>query len=357
MHIYLAFTGLNPLQMLLDSLSDGSLKLSQAHLLVVSDAQRVVPMVTPHPVLRMMTDFYGKTPDPLKMLALLTSSSDRWVSLDLGWLEAQWRARSFFLATKTVNSWVGPMELVMEFDNSAPVPSEPSMSAVVRKADPEGLLVRPRHYRRARRVFVQLGSFAANVWWRDALQKLLAAPASSEGKAAVVQASLDIVKDHGAADKLQVISNSPMSHVTPKFSKLLQILQPCSSYGDHFRGILFSMSELSHVYESRNLPLAPVQDRVVAQALPALLQASEAQLPFIRAVAPSCKGKSGSNSSLVCSISLVFDNMLTNSLLQTEALRAFSAGIYNLLVLTKSAEDMDMPKASLIVKLSCLANS
>ncbi|KAM5532423.1 hypothetical protein V8D89_013917 [Ganoderma adspersum] len=276
--------------MLLDSLSDGSLKLSQAHLLVISDAQRVVPMVTPHPVLRMMSDFYGKTPEPPKTLALFTSSSDLWVSLDLGWLEAAWRAQSFFLATKTMDSWVGPMELVMEFDGSVPVPLEPSMSAVVRKADPEGLLVRPRHYRRVRRVFVQLGSFAANVWWRDALEKLLAAPASSDGKAATVQAGLDIVKDHGAADKLQVTLNSPMPNVTPKFSKLLQILQPCSSYGDQFRGILF------------------VQDRVVAQALPGLLQTSEAQLPFIRAVAPSCKMKSGSDSSLVFDL---FDDQLS----------------------------------------------
>ncbi|PIL36734.1 Dicer [Ganoderma sinense ZZ0214-1] len=279
--------------MLLDSLSDGSLKLSQAHLLVVSDAQRVVPMVTPHPVLRMMTDFYGKTPEIPKLLALLTSSSDRWASLDLAWLEIPWRAQSFFLATKTADSWVGPIELVMEFDSSAPAPSEPSMSAVVRKADPEGLLVRPRHYRRARRVFAQLGSFAANAWWRDTLEKLLAAPTSSEGKAALVQAGLGIVKDHGAMDKLQITLNSPVSNVTPKFSKLLQVLQPCSSYGDHFRGILF------------------VQDRVVAQALPGLLQATESQLPFIRAFAPNCKVKSGSDSSLGSRSFDLFDDQLS----------------------------------------------
>ncbi len=290
--------------MLLDSLSDGSIKLSQAHLLIVSDAQRVVPMVTPHPVLRMMTDFYSKTLDPPQMLALLTSSSDRWVSLDLGWLEAPFRARSFFLATKTVDSWVGPMELVMEFDGSS-VPSEPSMSAVVMKADPEGLLVRPRHYRRARRVFVQLGSFATNAWWRDALEKLLAEPAPSEGRAAIVQAGLDIVKDQGATDKLQANPNSPMCNVTPKFSKLLQVLQPCASYGDQFRAVLFGMSGLFHAYDSRNLfYVTPVKDRVVAQALPRLLQATGAQLPFVRAVAPSCKVKSGSDPSLVCTTSL-----------------------------------------------------
>ncbi|KAI1792952.1 hypothetical protein LXA43DRAFT_1003961 [Ganoderma leucocontextum] len=301
--------------MLLDSLSDGSIKLSQAHLLIVSDAQRVVPMVTPHPVLRMMTDFYSRTPDPPKMLALLTSSSVRWVSLDLGWLEAPLRARSFFLATKTVDSWFGPMELVMEFDGSPSMPSEPSMSGIVLKADPEGLLVRPHHYRRARRVFTQLGSFAANAWWRGALEKLVAAPASSDTKMVVVQASLDVIKGHGAADKLQVSLNSPMCNVTHKFSKLLQVLQPCASYGDQFRGILF------------------VKDRVLAQALPGLLQATEAQLPFVRAVAPSCKVKPGSDSSL------------------TAILDAFSTGTFNLLVLTKSAEDIDIPKASIIVNV------
>lgn len=225
--------------MLLDSLSDGSIKLPQAHLLIVSDAQRIVPMVTPHPVLRMMTDFYVKMSEPPKLLALLTSSSERWLSLDLGWLEVPLGARSFFLGTKTVDSWFGPMELVMEFEASPSEPSEPSMSNIVLKADPEGLLVRPRHYRLARRVFMQLGSFAANTWWRAALEKLLTEPVSSGAKMAVVQASLDLVKGHGAAAKLLVSPKFQMCNVTPKFSKLLQVLQPCSSYDDHFRGILF----------------------------------------------------------------------------------------------------------------------
>ena len=208
-------------------------------MLVISDAQRVVPMVTPHPVLRVISDFHSKTTDPPTVLALLTVSADRWSSLDPAWLEATLRAQTYYLATKTAKPWLGPMELVMEYEAAPSVQPESSMSGIVRRADPEGLLVRPYHYRRARRIFQQLGSFAANAWWRDILDGLLASSVSDEAKVAVVRDSLELIKDHGATDALQDALTSSKPNVTSKVSKLLQVLQPYASYGDRFRGIIF----------------------------------------------------------------------------------------------------------------------
>ncbi|TBU32155.1 hypothetical protein BD311DRAFT_655259 [Dichomitus squalens] len=281
-------------------------------MLVISDAQRVVPMVTPHPVLRMMSDFHAKTADPPRVFALFTCSPERWVSLDLAWLEAPLRAQAFFLATKTVNSWSGPVELVMEYEATPSSQMEPYMSSIVRRADPEGLLVRPQHYRRARRICLQLGSFATNAWWRDTLDELVALPVSNDTKLSVARDSLELIKSHGMADRLQVAPGSSNPNVTSKVSKLLQVLQPYAAYGDQFRGIVF------------------VRDKVVASVLPGLLNATETQVPFIRAIAPSRKERSGKNS-------------------LHAALSAFSSSTYNLIVLTKSMEDVELPPASIIV--------
>ena len=147
--------------MLVDSLADGNVKLSQAHLIVVSDAQRVVPMVTPHPVLRMMSEYYNKTSHPPHVLAAFTCSPDRWPSIDSKYLETPLHARTFFLATKTIDSWFGPTELVVEYAPHPPEYADSPLSRDLRKIDPEGKLLRLPHYRRANRVSKQLGSFAA----------------------------------------------------------------------------------------------------------------------------------------------------------------------------------------------------
>ena len=225
--------------MLLDSLTNGDINLSQAHLMVVSDAQRIVPTITPHPVLRIISDYHSRTPDPPRILATFTCSTDHWGSLDLSWLETSSRARTFFLTTPMVDPWTGPTELVVEYD---PQPNlDTPLSANLRKVDPEWSLILPCYYRRASRICKQLGSFAAELYWRNVSNVLLK---GSKDQHDPVRAGLEILTEFNVLKPFVISTNPPTFNASSKFIRLLQILRPCVNYGDHFRGIIFGETVL-----------------------------------------------------------------------------------------------------------------
>ncbi len=224
-------------QMLADSLADGSIKLSHAHLIVVSDAQRVVPMVTPHPVIRLMSDFHSKTPDAPRVFATLQSSTDRWASLDFTGLEVSLQARSFFLIpAKKPATWSSPMELVLEYEPYFPDNTEPDVSVEVRKSNLQGTSFRPHHYRRASRVFLQLGPFAAYLYWKSVLTPALTKAGPSESS---IAASLENLKSEKLGDKLDLNAASSTCNAAPKLVKLLHMLELCGRYGSAFRGVIY----------------------------------------------------------------------------------------------------------------------
>ncbi|RPD61964.1 hypothetical protein L226DRAFT_463450 [Lentinus tigrinus ALCF2SS1-7] len=295
--------------MLVDSLADGSIKLSHAHLVVVSDAQRVVPMVTPHPVLRLMSDFHSKTPAAPRVFATLQSSIDRWASLDLTRLETPLQARSFFVApTRNLQGdiWSGPMELVVEYEPYCPTQTEPDVSAAVRKSDPQGTLFRAHHYRRACRVFLQLGPYAAYLYWKSVMTTSLSKGGLSES---TIATGLENLESEKLGDKLDIDVSSRTCNATPKLAKCVQMLELCERYGAAFRGVVY------------------VQDRSVARVLSDLLGT---QLSFLRPAVlcgSSWRGVKSGN----------------------ETLKSFEAGIHNLLVSTKSCEDMDIAPAGMII--------
>ncbi|RDX53098.1 hypothetical protein OH76DRAFT_1344263 [Lentinus brumalis] len=291
--------------MLADSLADGSIKLSHAHLIVVSDAQRVVPMVTPHPVIRLMSDFHSKTPDAPRVFATLQSSTDRWASLDFTGLEVSLQARSFFLIpAKKPATWSGPMELVLEYEPYFPDNTEPDVSVEVRKSNLQGTSFRPHHYRRASRVFLQLGPFAAYLYWKSVLTPALTKAGPSESS---IAASLENLKSEKLGDKLDLNAASSTCNAAPKLVKLLHMLELCGRYGSAFRGVIY------------------VQDRSVARVLADLLGTN---LSFLRPAV--LNGSSWRD---------IHVGILNN----------FSAGVHNLLVSTKSCEDMDIAPASMII--------
>ncbi|KAH8830845.1 hypothetical protein DL96DRAFT_1668523 [Flagelloscypha sp. PMI_526] len=105
--------------------------------------------------------------------------------------------------------------------------------------------------------------------------------------------------------------NSALFNVTPKFLRLLQILKSCTAYGEAFRGIIF------------------VQRRSVALSLVEILRI-EGPTSFIRPDALVGSRESMRN--------------------QKDILRNFALGTCNLLVATKRAEDLDLPKATFIIR-------
>ena len=262
--------------MLLDSLVDGSFKLSQAHLLVISDVQRVVPMLTPHPVIRIINDHYSKTPDAPKLLAMFTCSPERWSSLDLQWLEASLKARSWFLVTNTIDSWFGPTELVVEYDVHPRQQPEPQMSIDLRKIDPHGNVIGGPLYRRASRLFRQLGSFAAGHFWKRAADDIAKHPGNADQ---LTLAKLDVLT---STQRLDVHTSSPTCNVSPKFARLLQVLRPCAKYGSEFYGVIFGKTTNHKLLAPRKLMTVQVKDKVVAETLVELLQLPDLRLPFIR---------------------------------------------------------------------------
>ncbi|KAI0751319.1 hypothetical protein C8Q80DRAFT_1098350 [Daedaleopsis nitida] len=301
--------------MLLDSLADGSLQLSQAHLIVVSDVQRVVPMVAPHPVLRIMLEHHNKLVDAPSVLAMFTSSPHRWPSLDFTWLESSLRARAFFLMTKAVDTWSGPMELVIEYDAYDPPRAEHELFEKIHEIDPRGAIFRPHHYRRASRILRQLGSFAAGLYWKEGIDTVLNTPDGPESNTTDIRRSLEALKKQFPEDKLDVRAGSASYNATPKLDKVLQVLKLVANNGTDFRGVVY------------------VQDRAVAHILSEVLNN---ELPFIQAAT-------------LCGVAWRKPDEGVSWLTSLELLQDFEAGSHNVLISTKSCEDLDIAPVSMII--------
>ncbi|KAJ7601032.1 hypothetical protein C8J56DRAFT_24327 [Mycena floridula] len=177
----------------------------------------------------------------------------------------------------------------------------------------------PRVFRASRDVLVQLGTSASDLVWRRALKDIEAAAPSwfeiEDGPSSDIASKSrirDIVKDWDFTLP-NLDPSSPRCNVTAKFLQLLSALMSCEPYGDSFRGIIF------------------VQRRAVAYALTELIRTLNEMLPFIRPHA------------------LVGAGQTANATNQDDILRNFSAGTYNLLISTKSAEDLEIPKAHVVI--------
>ncbi|KAJ8501426.1 hypothetical protein ONZ51_g579 [Trametes cubensis] len=299
-----------PANMLLDSLMDGNVKLSQAHLIVISDAQRIILMNISHPILRIMTDFYARILDGPRVFATVTSAPERWASLDLTRLEIAFRAQSFFLATKAANSWYGPLEVVVEYDKYIPQESDSELNSKVRDVDPGSLLLRTKHFRTARRVLHELGLLAVDLYWRHVLDELCGSTTAEDVDA--VRQKLSQLRGCLPNRTLVASRSSSACNVSPKLARLLEILSAYEEQGPGFRGIVFS------------------RDRGVARILAELLSSPHAGLPFIRPLAFYLGESHEANHEL-------------------ELCRAFEEGRHNLLVLTRCNEDVEIPQASAII--------
>ncbi|EGO27424.1 hypothetical protein SERLADRAFT_446652 [Serpula lacrymans var. lacrymans S7.9] len=187
----------------------------------------------------------------------------------------------------------------------------------IRHLDPEESVYR-RHFRAARHVLLQVGPCACDLLWRSVLkhhETHILPPYEEDDDADIAIATIkravrDLVKNWMfSMPNFDITSRS--FNVTPKFAKLVQILKSCQILGSDFRGIVI------------------VQKRAVALAIVDLLRNSDNGLGFLRPYA-------------LISTSDFYH--------QDETCRKFSLGTHNLLVITKSNEDLDISASSLVIK-------
>ncbi|KAJ7095296.1 hypothetical protein B0H15DRAFT_775415 [Mycena belliarum] len=218
-----------------------------------------------------------------------------------------------------------PNELVVMYDQVHEVP-ETQLFHRLHSLDPSESILR-RHFNDARRVGAEVGMCAADLIWRRALKNIRvpSSPYSGEEEEEEEEEDgpLKILNETKAEiwDAVQnwaftmpnLDPNSRGFNVTPKFLRLVQILKSCEHYGEDFRGIIF------------------VNRRAVAFAILDLIPMLGEHIGFVRAHAITGQG------------TLSFTS-------QQDVFRRFNMGIHNLLISTKSAEDLDLPTAVVVIR-------
>jgi endoribonuclease Dicer len=143
-----------------------------------------------------------------------------------------------------------PCEEVVIYD-SPPRITETRLYKQLHKLDPSEVSFR-RHFKAARYVLSELGACASDLVWRRAL--LPVAPGvspfykngddcqmQSEANAGVTKLAIYDLLKNWPFSMPNFDSSSRGYNVTPKFSRLVQILKSCESYGETFRGIVFGL--------------------------------------------------------------------------------------------------------------------
>ncbi|KAF5369839.1 hypothetical protein D9758_001134 [Tetrapyrgos nigripes] len=199
-----------------------------------------------------------------------------------------------------------PKEFVVIYDRPSSTPSTPLIQVIQEVDADKNLYTAEKRYQL---VIPQLGTCGADMVLHEALLKVedvvvsygLESESSPQMKELVANWNLE-------PPNLDITSAN--FNVTPKFIKLLQVLQSCGHYGTDLRAVIF------------------VRDETVAKTVVRLLEKLKDHIGFL---CPQV---------LVCSDS--DDN-------QNDILLKFAVGEYNLLVATMSTQDLEFPKTCLTV--------
>ncbi|KAJ7667934.1 hypothetical protein DFH06DRAFT_1183971 [Mycena polygramma] len=181
-----------------------------------------------------------------------------------------------------------------------------------------------RQFSEARQVGAEVGKCAADLVWRRAMKtidadvSLYPEEEDDDGPLEMLNKTKAKIRDtisNWAFNMPNLDPNSRGFNVTPKFLRLVHILKSCEPCGEDFRGIIF------------------VKRRAIALAISDLIPMLGEQVGFIRAHTMSGQG-----------------SLLVNDKQQQDIFRKFKMGIHNLLIATKSAEDLDLPKATIVIR-------
>ncbi|KAI0269161.1 hypothetical protein BC834DRAFT_820033 [Gloeopeniophorella convolvens] len=175
-----------------------------------------------------------------------------------------------------------------------------------------------RHFVAARHVLLDLGSCASDLVWRRALLDLdanVSLAYNEDDEQAREYVALFETREIIKNWEYTMPNLDPSSrgiNVTPKFLKLVQIIQSCRPHEDSFRGVVF------------------VRRRAVALVMAELLR-----LLDITGLRPQV---------------LVGKDIHINFEAQNEIFHDFQTGAYNLIIATKWAEDLEIPPASVVIR-------
>ncbi|KAH7887826.1 hypothetical protein F5I97DRAFT_1952052 [Phlebopus sp. FC_14] len=210
-----------------------------------------------------------------------------------------------------------PTEIVIQY-GTALVISETKLTGQVRQLDRHGLVHRGV-FGAACHVLKELGPCASDFVWRRAIKQLASLSSLSDHE----DDEGSLLKETNEINELvsnwvflmpNIDASSRGFNVTPKFAKLVEVLKACETYGDKFRGIIF------------------VQRNAVATVMTDILKTLTDDLHFLRPFA------------------LIGSLAVADAHRQHEIYQNFCTGKYNLLIATRSLEDLDLPPSPLVVR-------
>ncbi|KAG1874526.1 hypothetical protein DFJ58DRAFT_315470 [Suillus subalutaceus] len=169
-------------------------------------------------------------------------------------------------------------------------------------------------FRASRYALAEVGLCASDLVWRRAIREYTANRNDDDDPVFEIANKIrDLVKNW-----VFVMPNLNLSsrgfNVTPKFVQLIHVLKSCGTYGDKFRGIVL------------------VQRSEVATIMVDIIRTMIDELAFVRPHA------------------LASELLVTDGHQQRELLDNFASGKYNLLILIKPLEDIDLPRANVFIR-------
>ncbi|KAG1753945.1 uncharacterized protein EDB91DRAFT_1287021 [Suillus paluster] len=207
---------------------------------------------------------------------------------------------------------IHPPEVVILYDALLPN-TESRLMEALHEIDPEESSF-TRTFRAAHYALVEVGLCASDLIWRRAIREYAAHRNDDDDPAFEIANKIrDLVKNWVFAMPNLNLSSRGFN-VTPKFVQLIHVLKSCGAYGDNFRGIVL------------------VQWPEVATIIVDIMRTMIDELGFIRPYA------------------LASELLVTNNHEQCELLDNFASGKYNLLVMTKALEDVDLPRAHVVIR-------
>lgn len=217
-----------------------------------------------------------------------------------------------------------PNELVVRFSPPSKV-VDTALCKHLRTFDTKERVYRTE-FRAAKALLREVGPFAADWVWRRSLKKMEEANTErvydgeddTSAEAAKKEAAIRQSVHHSVKNWTFTMPNLDAAsrgfNVSPKVTKLVQILQCFQQAGDTFRGVVL------------------VRRRITALAIVEILKTASEQIPFIR-------------------VEALTGPWSHENLPQLSLLEDFKNGIYNLLIATKIAEDgLDMPPCTCVIR-------
>ncbi|KAG8218739.1 hypothetical protein J3R82DRAFT_4409 [Butyriboletus roseoflavus] len=252
--------------------------------------------------------WFCRSPNIFVRPRILTFSSPI-TGADIETMERMLLAETVYSAPQRLH----PLQTVVQYEPTC-TKSQSRLTQDIHQLDPSGNMCESL-LKDAHCTLQALGSCASDLVWRRALKEIGKIPERDD----------DDPVEKGASEIRNLIENwdfsmpntNPSSrgfNVTPKFARLVQVLRAHRSCGDDFRGILL------------------VQQGCVATIMADMLRVMTDGLEFLRPFA-------------------VTGNLpVIDVQYQADMRRSFETGKYNLLILTKTLEDLDVPPALLVIR-------